>query len=124
MRRVLATIAVSTVLSLSFGTVEQAMASPGSYATKQKCDQSALAAYNAYQDASRAIVAAFKTVTASAKATYLAAQQSGVATVRKTATAKYQAALADARSIRTKALSALGTAPHPPTGCKERELHS
>lgn len=123
-RRVLATIAVSTALSLSFGTVVPAMASAESYATKKKCDQSALAAYNAYQDASRAIVAAFKTVSDSAKTTYLTAQQSSVASVRKAANAKYEAALTNARAMRKSALSALGAAPRPPQGCKEIELHS
>ena len=124
MRRVLATIAVSTVLGLTFGSVVPAMASTDSLATKKKCDQSALAAYNAHQDATRAIVIAFKTVIDSAKVTYLAARQSGTASIRKTAKAKYEAALINAHLMRASALSALGKAPRPPQGCKENELHS
>ena len=115
---------MSTVLSLSFGSVVPAVASVESHAAKKTFDQAALAWYHAYKDASRAIVAAYKTVIDAAEVTYRAARQSGITSVRKAAQANYEAALANARNTRAAALSALGPAPSVPQGCKEAELHS
>jgi len=117
-------VTVSTVMSMSLLSVVPDVANADVHYAKKKCDQSALAAYNAYHDASRAIVAAYQTVIEAAKVTYRAAQQSGIASVRKAANANYKAALANARSTRAVALSALGAPPRVPKGCKAAEIHS
>ena len=124
MRRVLMMVTVSTVMSMSLLSVVPDVANADVHYAKKKCDQSALATYNAYHDASRAIVAAYQTVIEAAKVTYRAAQQSGIASVRKAANANYQEALANARTSRAAALSALGTPPRVPKGCKTTEIHS
>jgi L-rhamnose isomerase len=117
-------VTVSTVMSMSLLSVVPDVANADVHYAKKKCDQSALATYNAYHDASRAIVAAYKTVVEAAKVTYRAAKQSGIPSVRKAANANYKAALANARSTRAAALSALGAPPHVPRGCKAAEIHS
>ena len=124
MRRVLMMVTVSTVMSMSLLSVVPDVANADVHYAKKKCDQSALATYNAYHDASRAIVAAYQTVVEAAKVTYRAAQQSGIAPVRKAANANHKAALANARSTRAAALSALGAPPRVPKGCKAAEIHS
>lgn len=124
MRRVLLMVTVSTVMSMSLLSVVPDVANADTHYAKKKCDQTALAAYNAYHDASRAIVAAYKTVIDAAKVTYRAAKQSGITSVRNAANANYQEALANARNTRAAALSALGTPPRIPKGCKAAELHS
>jgi len=123
-RRFVSTLTMSTILSLSLVSVVPAVASVETQAAKKKCDQAALVRYNAYKDASRAIVAAYKTVIDAAQMTHRAAQQSGITSVRKAAHANYEAALAHARNTRAAALSALGSAPSVPQGCKEDDLHS
>ena len=123
-RRFVSTLTMSTILSLSLVSVVPAVASVESHAVKKKCDQAALVRYNSYKNASRAIVAAYKTVIEAAKVTYRAAQQSGISSVRKAARANYEAALANAQNARAAALSALGPAPSVPQGCKAAEIHS
>jgi hypothetical protein len=117
---------MSTILSLSLSLVSvvPAVASVETQVVKKKCDQAALARHNAYKDASRATVAAYKTVIDAAQVTYRAAQQSGITSVRKAAKANYEAALANALNTRAAALSALGSAPSVPEGCKKADLHS
>jgi hypothetical protein len=117
-------VTVSTVMSMSLLSVVPDVANADVHYAKKKCDQSALATYNAYHDASRAIGAAYQTVVEAAKVTHRAAQQSGIASVRKAANANYKAALANARSTRAAALSALGAPPRLPQGCKAAEIHS
>ena len=124
MRRALVMVTVSTVMSMGLISVVPNAAHADVQYAKKKCDQSALATYNAYHDASRAIVAAYKTVIEAAKVTYRAAKQSGIASVRKVAKANYEEALANARNTREAALSALGTPPRVPQGCKAAEIHS
>ena len=124
MRRTLVMVTASTVMSMGLVSVVPAVAHADVQYAKKKCDQSALAAYNAYHDAAKAIVAAYKTVIDAAKVTYRAAKQSGIASVRKAARANYEEALANARNTRAAALSALGPAPHRPQGCKAAVLHS
>lgn len=124
MRRFVSTLTMSTILSLSLVSVVPAVASVETQVVKKKCDQAALARHNAYKDASRAIVAAYKTVIDAAQVTYRAAQQSGITSVRKAAKANYEAALANALNTRAAALSALGSAPSVPERCKKADLHS
>ena len=124
MRRVFLMVTVSTVMSMGLLSVVPDVANADTHYAKKKCNQSALAAYNAYHDASRAIVAAYQTVIDAAKVTYRAAKQSGIASVRKAAHANYEEALANARNTRASALSALGDSPRLPQGCKAAEIHS
>lgn len=124
MRRVLVMVTVSTVMSMSLFSVVPDVANAEVHYAKKKCNQSALATYNAYHDASHAIVAAYKTVIDAAKVTYRAAKQSGIASVSKAAHANYEEALANARNTRAAALSALGAPPRLPQGCKAAEIHS
>ena len=118
MRRIITTIVTASALSLSAVVAAPAFASEGSSASKSKCDQAALASYNSYYQARKAILAAYKTVINAAKVTFEAAKQSGVASVRKAARANYQAAILSARATRDSALSALGSPPPYPKGCK------
>ena len=124
MRRALVMVTASTVMSMSLLSLVPAVAHANTHYAKQKCDQSALASYNAYHDAAKAIVAAYKTVIDAAKVTYRAAKQSGIASVRKAARANYEEALTNASNTRSAAISALGVAPHRPHGCKAADLHS
>ena len=79
----IAAISLSTVLSVAVSGIAPAMAaSDATTATKKKCDQKALAAYVAYRDARKAILAAYKTVIDAAYVTYQAALESGWGTSR------------------------------------------
>ena len=117
-------VTVSTVMSMSLLSVVPDVANADAHYAKKKCNQSALATYNAYHDASRAIVAAYTKVVDAATVTYRAAKRSGTTSVRQAAHANYEGALANARNTRAAALSALGAPPRIPQGCKAAEIHS
>lgn len=85
------------------------------------CDVGALANYNAYVAARRAVAEAYEAALAKAKAEYQVALQTGSKAQRKAAKSVFDATKFTALANRNLSLQQLGLPPKMPTGCKAKQ---
>lgn len=86
--------------------------------SETKCDQGALASYNAFVAARKAVLEAFTTEVARVKANYELALKTLPRSQRQIARDAFERAKATAIANRNTALTQLGAAPKRPAGCK------
>jgi hypothetical protein len=82
------------------------------------CDQGALATFNAFVAARKAVLIAYQSEVAKAKDAYELAMKTGTRSQRKSAKDLFEASKIVALENRNRALKQLGTAPKLPAGCK------